>query len=391
MLFRLHVEASMYVASGFIAGFSLMRFLSLKIEKLNKHRTDLFASNLSYIHEQLHSLETIKTWNKEYQVIDRFKKQTTLLRHESTRTAFWKSLHHILPFALMFLLLLIVFLTHTAAENGVSFIPYILLLLLLFPAIKRTMRVTVTWKSGIAGLQKISSILLQPLENEHEPIEFKFQEGRVEFHQVSFSYDSGKQVINEFSCIWERGRINYLDGKGKTTILKLLAGLYLPSKGNILLDGQDLRKISLKSLRQQIAFCTDHTPLLGNTLFKCLFLDKSHAAETVRHCLHLLQFSTANDQNEFNVRLRIGKGGRLLSQSDVRKLKIARTLLSKKKIWVFDGIIGQLEPAVQQELMTYLDRIKKEKTVILTTKSWELSKFSELQKQEVTMMHRLTR
>jgi ABC-type bacteriocin/lantibiotic exporter with double-glycine peptidase domain len=84
--------------------------------------------------------------------------------------------------------------------------------------------------------------------------------------------------------------------------------------------------------------------------------------------LRLLQFSRADEGSAFNLHDRIGKGGRLLSQSDCQKLKVARTLLSRKKVLVFDGIIEHLEPAVQQAVIAYLDTIKKEKTVILTAK-----------------------
>lgn len=390
VLFQLHLLASVYVVSGFIAGFSLMQYLSLQIRKMDDQRTDMLASNLSYIHESLHSLETIKTWNKENSVISRFKEKTDSLHRVSVQAAFWKSLHYVLPFAIMFLLLLTVFFTHaqTPGEKGSSFIPYILLLLLLFPAIKRTMRVSATWKSGINGLKKVESILGQPLENEQKLEDYKVQEGKVEFQNVSFSYGGKKQIINDMSCTWETGKINYLEGKGKTTILKLLVGLYQPSAGVILLDGADLRSLSLKSIRQQIAFCSDHTLLHGTTVFKCLFLDKSYHPEEVQHCLRLLQFSRADERGEFNLHDRIGKGGRLLSQSDAQKLKIARTLLSRKKVLVFDGIIEHLEPAVQQAVIAYLETLKKEKTVILTAKSVERLIDAERPMNEEKIVHK---
>ncbi|WP_121356007.1 ABC transporter transmembrane domain-containing protein [Flavisolibacter nicotianae] len=390
VLFQLHRQASVYVVSGFVAGFSLMQYLSLQIKKLDDQRTDMLASNLCYIHESFHSLETIKTWNKEYSVISRFKEKTDSLHRVSVQAACWKSLHYVLPFAIMFLLLLTVFFTHanTPGEKGSSFIPYILLLLLLFPAIKRIMRVTAIWKSGVTGMKKIELILGQPLENEQRMEDYKAHEGKVEFRNVSFSYEGENQVITDMSCTWEAGKMNYLDGKGKTTILKLLIGLYQPSAGVILLDGADLRSLSLKSIRQQIAFCSDHTLLHGNTVFKCLFLDKSHIYEEVQHCLRLLQFSKADEGGAFNLRYRIGKGGKLLSQSDSQKLKVARTLLSRKKVWVFDGIIERLEPAVQQAVIAYLDTIKNEKTVILTAKSIERPINAERSMYEDRIVHR---
>lgn len=373
VLFQLHLHASVYVVAGFVTGFLVMQYLSLQIRKLDDVRIDLLASNISYIHESLHSLETIKTWNKEYKVINRYKNKTDMLYQVSVRTAFWNSVHYILPFAIMFLLLLTVFFTHDPSpeERGSSFIPYILLLLLLFPAIKRTMRVSATWKSGINGLKKIESILDLPLENEQNLEEYQGQEGIVEFQNVSFSYENNKQIINNMSCIWETGKINYLDCNGKTTQTKLLAGLYQPSAGVILLDGADLRNLSLKSIRQHIAFCSDYIQLHGNTVFKCLFLDKSPHYDEVYNCLRLLQFSKADEQGEFNLHYRIGSGGKLLSHSDRQKLKVARTLLSRKKVLVFDGIIEHLEPAVQQAVIAYLDRIKNDKTVILSEKSSE--------------------
>lgn len=390
VLFQLHLQASLFVVAGFVVGFSLMQYLSRQIKKLDDQRTDMLASNLSYIHESLHSLETIKTWNKEYSVISRFKGKTDSLRGVNVQAACWRSLHHVLPFAILFLLLLTVFFTHTqtTGEKGSSFIPYILLLLLLFPAIKRIMRVTSTWKSGITGLKKIELILELPLENEEKLEEYKAHEGKVEFQNVSFSYEGKKQIIQDMFCTWETGKINYLKGKGKTTLLNLLMGLYQPSAGVIFLDGTDFRSFSLKSIRQHIAFCSDDTLLHGNTLFKCLFLDKSYHPEEVQHCLRLLQFSRADEGSAFNLHDRIGKGGRLLSQSDSQKLKVARTLLSRKKVLVFDGIIEHLEPAVQQAVIAYLESIKHEKTVILTAKSVERLIDAERPMNEEKIVHK---
>ncbi|HWJ92027.1 MAG TPA: ABC transporter ATP-binding protein [Flavisolibacter sp.] len=370
VLFQLHLVASIYVAAGFLSAFSLMHFVSLKIKKLDDMRTDSLSANVSYIHESLQGLETIKTWNKEFSVINRFKEKTDVLQRISVKAAFWKSLHYVLPFAIMFLLLLTVFFTHsnTSGPKGAAFIPYILLLLLLFPAIKRTMRVSAIWKSGNTGLRKLESFLQQPLENEQGKENYEFSEGKIEFHHVSFSYDAENQVLSNMSFTWEPGKINYLDCRGSTTVFKLLVGLYQPAGGTILLDGTDLDSLSLKSVRRHIAFCSDQTVLHGNTPFKCLFLDKSQNYDEVRKWLRILNFSRKNKNDDFDLHCDIGKGGRLLSRSDYQKLKIARTVLSRKKVLMFDGIIEQLEPTVQQAVIAYLEMIKSERTIILTTK-----------------------
>lgn len=372
VLFQLHMQASVYAVAGFLVGFSLMQYLGLKIKKLDDERTDMLAANLAYIHETLHGLETIKTWNQEFTVIQKFKKRTDDLHRVSLKTNFWKCLHYVLPFTILFLLLLTVFFTHVRArgEGGASFIPYILQLLLLFPAIKRTMRVSATWKSGMGGLKKIQSILQQPLEKEDSLPDYIPTEGKIEFRNISFSYDNKKQVLNDVSFTCHSGTINCISYQGKTTIFKLLVGLYEPTKGTIFLDGNNLRNFSLKSIRKHIAFCSDHTILQGNTVFKCLFLKKEkYNHDEVHACLRMLHFSMINKNGEFELHQNIGRGATLLSESDYQKLKIARTLLSKKQILLFDGIIEHLETEVQQAVTGYLEKLKRDKTIVISKRS----------------------
>lgn len=370
VLFRLHLQASLYIIAGLAAGFCLMYLLSLKIKKLENRRTNRFSSDLSYIHDSFHGLETIKAWNREYRFISRFKDKTDSIRNISVRSAFWKSLYHVLPFAILFFLLLVVFFTHTRSPaEGSSFIPYILLLLLLFPAIKRAMRVSAVWKSGLAALRKIGSLLQLRLENEARPEAYDPSEGKVEFRNVSFSYDGQKEVLSNANFTFNAGKINHLDFKDATTIFKLLTGLYTPATGAILLDGTDLSRFSFKSIRQQVAFCSELMVLQGDTIFQSLFLEKQRRNfDDVHDCLQMLRLSIAKEDGKFDLYARIGQGGKLLSRTDRQKLNVARTILSKKRILLFDGIIEQLEPVVQNSVMAYLENLQHDRTIIVTAK-----------------------
>lgn len=390
ILFSLHLQASIYVVSVLLAGFFLLYFISRVLKKLNNQRSDMISSDLSFIHDHLHCLETIKIWNREFKVISRFNKKTEGLRKHSLKVAFWKNIFYTLPFTILFILLFLIFLTHknTTGINSSSFIPYILLLILLFPAVKRVMRISTTWKSGVSSLQKIHAILRLPLESKRYVREYLAMKGRIEFKNVSFSYDGNKQIFHNFNITFEKNNIHYIYFNGKTTLLKLLIGLYKPDKGVILMDGIDYRRLSIKSIRKHIAFASAQIILQGNTIAKNLcpsngILD----TEKAQRLLHMLNFSAANKNGGFDLDFNIGRSGRILSQTDKQKLIIARTLLSNKGTLLFDNIIENQEPLVQQAIIKYLDQVKYNKIIIIAgnklVDTYESTNENKLFSQEV--------
>jgi ABC-type multidrug transport system fused ATPase/permease subunit len=291
----------------------------------------------------------------------------------------------VLPFSILFFTLLTVFLAHIKGpgeQGGSSFIPYVLLLLLLFPSIKRIMRIPAVWRSGKSGLEKINSMLVLPLEEDvlqdYEP-----GEGKIEFKNVSFSYDDNYKVLDDASFTWQPGPINYIDSKGKTTLFKLLIGLYVPTGGEIFIDGNEISKYSKKSLRDHIAFLSEGTGLHGKTIYKCLNIRKGIPSyDDIQDCLRLLRFSMSGKNKEVDLHKYIGPAGRLLSHSDCQKLKIARTLLSKKKILIIDGIIESLDEEAQRAVIFSLEQIKNERTIIISGKPKALiQKKSELARE----------
>lgn len=385
VLFRINMQASMYIFSGLVSGFFIMRFISSRIKGLEDKRRNMLSSQLSYVHQSFGAVQTIKTSNREYLTIKKFKEKTDILADITLRSYFWKSLNFVLPFFIMFLTLLGVFVSHPIgfAENqaqGSSFITYILLLLLLFTTAKRVMRVSAIWRSGQIAMKKIAEVLYYPLEDEQSSESYTLIKGKIEFKNVFFSYKGYNDVLENKNFTWQRGEINYLEGKGKTTIARLLLGLYEPTGGSIFIDGVDAKLFSKKSIRQHIAFLSDNSSLTGNTIYKCLHLQKDRQhKEEVQHCLRFLRFSFSRTGEEINLHTNIGNSARLLSQSDYKKLLIARTLLSKKKILLIDTLLEDVEKNVQQELFSLFRQLKKDQTIIIDSRY--KSMFTEMSQQ----------
>lgn len=368
LLFYMNVQATVFVMAGLVIGFLITRRISARTKEIEWERRDLLSAHLSYVHESLSALETIKAWNREYSTIKRFDKKTDRLSALTLKSNFWLSLNYSVPFFMVFLTLMVVLMVHmssgAAGNNSISFIPYILLLILLFPAAKRLMRISSVWRSGSIALQKVKNVLDAPVENETEAGSYLPREGKIQFHNVSFSYDGDDQILKDLNFTWQPGAINFLQGRGKTSIVKLLIGMSEPSAGTILLDGADIKKYSLRSVRQHIAYLSENTSLHGNTVYKCLHLRSSHNLKEVNECLRMLGFSDqANGDTDLH--RNIGQGGRLLSRSDYKKLLLARTLLSKKKIWIIDEQFDDIDETCRQQLFSIFQQAKNKKTIVL--------------------------
>lgn len=372
VLFYMNTQATVYVVGGLLIGFLITRGISTRVRESEKARRDLLSTHLSFVHESFSVLETIKTWNREYPTIKRFEKKTDRLVALTEKSNFWSSINYAVPFLVVFLTLMVVLMAHAGTgivnSNSTSFVPYVLLLILLFPVAKRLMRISSVWRSGSIAIQKVTKILRSHAENEMQAMNYQPGEGKIQFHEVSFSYEAGEPFLENLNFSWQPGTINFLQGKGKSSIVKLLVGINDPTGGTIFLDGIDIKKFSLRTIRKHIAFLSEKTCLHGNTIFKCLHLrNNNHDLKEVEECLKMLGFSFSQNGNP-DLHRNIGDGGRLLSRSDYKKLLLARTILSKKKIWIIDELFDDVDETCRHQLFSIFQQATAQRTIVIDEK-----------------------
>ncbi|ERF75567.1 hypothetical protein EPUS_09163 [Endocarpon pusillum Z07020] len=196
------------------------------------------------------------------------------------------------------------------------------------------------------------------VDNHTDAAEFVLKQGQVDFDRVCFSYDGKRQVADNLSFRVEPGQTVALVGEtggGKSTILKLLFRFYDVTSGNIMVDGQDIRHVTLESLRANIG-CVPQDPVLFNqTILQNLRYAKLDASEEEVQAackavaLHEKIMSFTKGYSE-----KVGERGVKLSGGELQRIAIARAILKNPKILLLDeatsSVDSETETIIQDSL-----------------------------------------
>lgn len=197
--------------------------------------------------------------------------------------------------------------------------------------------------------------------------------GRIEFRDVSFSYDYKGSGLNQVSLLIEPGEHVGLvghSGAGKSTLASLLLRLYDPESGFITLDGYDLRHITQESLRQQISMVTQETAMFNRSALENIAYGRPNtdreevieAAKTAKAYEFILELRDQNGRMGFDAHL--GERGVRLSGGQRQRIALARAVLKDAPILILDEATSALDSTVEASIQDALDDATKGRTVI---------------------------
>jgi HlyB family type I secretion system ABC transporter len=195
--------------------------------------------------------------------------------------------------------------------------------------------------------------------------------GNISFEKVTFRYnlESETNIIENLSFEVRPGQTVALvgrSGSGKTTISKLLLGLYTPTEGKILIDGQELNNISLYSLRKQVGVVDQDTFLFGGTIIENLKIAHPQATKAeVEQACNLAGAADFIQEFPLKYDTQIGEGGGLLSGGQRQRLAIARALIGKPRLLILDEATSNLDAESERIIQNNLNTILKTQTTIV--------------------------
>lgn len=193
--------------------------------------------------------------------------------------------------------------------------------------------------------------------------------GHVVFHDVSFGYDHGSEVLHSISFEVMPGTVVALvgpSGSGKSTLIQLLHRFYDPSEGWIEIDGYDIKKVRLFSLYKQIGFVPQETYLFGGTVRENILYGRLGAAEE-----EMIQAARAANAHNFIARLPkgydtpVGEKGVLLSGGERQRIAIARAILKDPSILILDEATSSLDNESEAQIQEALDRLTTGRTTFV--------------------------
>ena len=238
-------------------------------------------------------------------------------------------------------------------------------------------RLTFVWnelQEIIIAIERINDVidaepeedLLAQLRQVLPPIQ-----GHIRFDCVSFRYqeEGDRNILENISFEVQPGQTVALvgrSGSGKTTLSKLCLGFYLPTEGNIYIDGYDLANLSLRSLRQQIGVVDQDTFLFGGTIRENISIAYPEA-----DLAEIVDVATQAGAHDFIKELpmgyetQIGEGGGILSGGQKQRLAIARALMGDPRLLILDEATSHLDTESERIIQANFDRVLRDRTTLV--------------------------
>jgi ATP-binding cassette subfamily B protein len=238
-------------------------------------------------------------------------------------------------------------------------------------------RLTVLWnqlQEVVIATERINDVLdAEPEEDLQHQVRQLLPElqGHIRFDKLTFRYhkESDVNILENLSFEIQPGQMVALvgrSGSGKTTVSKLVLGLYPPTDGNLFIDGLDITSISLRSLRQQVGVVDQDTFLFGSTIRENISL--GHPGATLEEVMEAAQLAGADEfikKLPMGYETQIGEGGGLLSGGQRQRIAIARALLGNPQLLIFDEATSHLDTESERIIQRNLNTILKGRTALV--------------------------
>jgi subfamily B ATP-binding cassette protein MsbA len=251
-----------------------------------------------------------------------------------------------------------------------TFVTFLAAALMLYEPIKRLTNVNNTINQGIAGAERVFSIIdLAPnIVDKPSAIALPPIIRSIDIENVTFSYEQ-TTVLKNINLSIKAGEVIAfvgMSGGGKTSLVNLIPRFYDVSEGRILIDSSDIRDVTLQSLRSQIAIVTQQTILFNDTVRNNIAYGDIDRTED-----EIISAAKAANANDFIMKLpkgydsNIGELGTKLSGGEKQRISIARALLKNAPILILDEATSSLDTEAEIEVQGALDNLMKGRTTLV--------------------------
>jgi subfamily B ATP-binding cassette protein MsbA len=252
-----------------------------------------------------------------------------------------------------------------------TFFSFLTALVMIYEPVKSLSRVNSTVQQGMAAAKRVFMILdtVPEITDKSDAISLPPLQKHIEFKEVSFSYDGNVRVLDTINLRVKRGECLALvgtSGAGKTSLVNLVPRFFEVSSGQLLIDGHDIRDVSLASLRGQVAIVTQQTILFNDTVRNNIAYGEPDRTENdiieAARTAHALDFIKQLPEGFDTV---IGESGAKLSGGQQQRLSIARAILKDAPILILDEATSSLDTESEREVQNALDNLMRDRTTLV--------------------------
>ena len=351
--------APAYLATVPLLG-GLSSLLSKKIKTVQMQIVRETTALAGATTESLRNIELVKSLGLAQQEIGRLNSTTSkILKLELKKVRYLRSLSFIqgtcvnlLRTSILFLMLYLIFTQRITVGQFFSLFIYSFFI---FGPLQELGNVINVYRETEASLVNFEEILKLPVQPKPEhPVQLSALE-TLEFGDVSFQHQSASSpALSDISFRVRRGEtIAFVgpSGAGKTTLVKLLVGLYTPKTGHIFYNGTAEDQVAIEDLRERIGFVTQDAQLFSGSIRENLQFVRPNATD--QECLEVLRQAAVDNllkRADRGLDTVIGEGGVKVSGGEKQRLSIARALLRRPELLVFDEATSSLDSLTEEEI-----------------------------------------
>ncbi|EPH4371548.1 ABC transporter ATP-binding protein [Listeria monocytogenes] len=252
-----------------------------------------------------------------------------------------------------------------------EFVGFILLTNVFIRPIEKINNVIESYPKGFAGFKRFLEVMdTEPaIQDEKDAKPAEAFRGDIAYNQVSFEYSDGKKVLNHINLSIKAGEtVAFVgpSGAGKTTICNLLPRFYDVSAGEITIDGENIKRFTLPSLRAQIGVVQQDVFLFSGTVRENIAYGKLDASdEEIEHVVKLAHLSKVVEEMPDGLDTIIGERGVKLSGGQKQRLAIARMFLKNPPILILDEATSALDTETEQVIQASLEELAEGRTTLI--------------------------